>query len=138
MKKRMWYLRNFIPTRHGMVWYVYSSLTMKKKWIKKCSNYFRPTKTPKTKKNYLKNVARCGVCFVGEINVTLARTSSRLLFWKTYTRTHTHARTRKHWHTITCFTANESNVRHIQFCFLVAFFHSLSRYSLNKFSLIIH
>lgn len=78
----------YTNTEHGMVW-------QWKRWIKKMFKfYFGPTKTPREKNTYLKNVTRCGVCFVGEINVTSTRTSFRVLFCeKTHTRAHARANT---------------------------------------------
>lgn len=53
------------------------------------------TKTPEEKRiNNLKNVTRCGVCFVGKINVTLTRsTGSRdyHLFHRKWAKCATHS-----------------------------------------------
>lgn len=97
LKKRMWYLRNSMPTR-------YFCYRIVRQWKKRWMNEKRTvqiifgqnknTTEKNNKLNNLKNVTRCGVCFVDKINVTLTRSSSsRVLFWK-----NTHAHTLAHYH----------------------------------------
>ena len=78
--------------KHTPWLYIYFEFDNEKDEKKMFQIIFGLTTAPPTKtetNNYLKNVTRCGVCFVGEINVILARTSSRVLFFETK-NTHTH------------------------------------------------